>query len=127
MDITQAASDKVYAIDGYGDGGFRIATERYEGAVLVWPYHAPQAWSKNAGELYAPEDFSTLLDHKASQELEIIVIGNGKEFAMIPSSLRAFFKARGIAVELMDTGAACRTYNILVSEGRRVAAALLPV
>jgi len=59
--------------------------------------------------------------------VEILLLGCGRRMAMVPSALRARLKAAGIVVDAMDTGAACRTYSVLLAEGRRVAAALLPV
>jgi uncharacterized protein len=58
-------------------------------------------------------------------DVEILVLGTGARMAPLPAPLRLALKRAGIAVEPMDTGAACRTYNVLVAEDRRVAAALL--
>jgi uncharacterized protein len=58
--------------------------------------------------------------------VELLLLGLGRRMAPVAPALRAALKAHGIAVEAMDTGAACRTYNLLVAEDRRVAAALLP-
>ena len=61
------------------------------------------------------------------QATEILLIGCGPRMQMLPPGLRQALKAIGVVAEPMDTGAACRTYDILISEGRRVAAALLPM
>src|SRR5690242_10366046 len=58
-------------------------------------------------------------------DVEILILGTGARMAPVPSAIRLALKRAGIAVEPMDTGAACRTYNVLVAEDRRVAAALL--
>ena len=62
----------------------------------------------------------------AEPRIEILLIGSGATFEMAPAVLRKALSARRIAVESMDTGAACRTYNVLMAEDRRVAAALIP-
>jgi uncharacterized protein len=59
--------------------------------------------------------------------IELLIIGTGRKMALLPSRLRADLRAMGCGIEVMDTGAACRTYNILIGEERRVAAALLPL
>ena len=60
-------------------------------------------------------------------EVEILLLGCGPRMAPVPRPLRETLRAAGIVIEAMDTGAACRTYNVLMSEGRRVAAALIAV
>lgn len=60
-------------------------------------------------------------------DIDVLVIGCGARAAFVPPATREAFKRRGVSLEVADTPAACRTYNILLSEGRRVAAALLPV
>jgi uncharacterized protein len=59
--------------------------------------------------------------------VNLLLIGCGPRMAMIPAALRASLRAKGVVIEPMDTGAACRTYNVLMAEGRLVAAALIPV
>ena len=59
--------------------------------------------------------------------IELLLIGTGSKIVLLPSRLRAELRGLGLAIEVMDTGAACRTYNVLIGEERRVAAALLPV
>jgi uncharacterized protein len=119
-------------ITAYGDGGFRIAGARLEGPVLLtferildWP--ADHRWSSDAPAFasFTPDVLAPLLT--ATPALEILVIGCGPALAVPPASLRAAAKARGVALESMDTGAACRTYNALIADGRRAGAALWPV
>ena len=59
--------------------------------------------------------------------VQILLLGFGPKMCAIPRSLRSLFRSAGIVVEPMDTGAACRTFNVLLAEDRRVAAALLPI
>ena len=63
---------------------------------------------------------------RPSPPIEILLIGSGATFEMAPAALRSALGARGVSIESMDTGAACRTYNVLMAEDRRVAAALIP-
>ena len=71
------------------------------------------------------DDFAPLLARTG--DLDVVLLGLGATVANPPFELRRALKDRGLAIDFMDTGAACRTYNVLMAEGRRVAAALLPV
>lgn len=104
-------------IDGYGPGFFRIGGEVYEGALVVLPTGlAP--WG-------GYEDAATLID--AASDVDVVFVGTGAEIAHIPAALRGPLEEAGIGVEVMASPTACRTYNVLLSEGRRVGLALLPV
>jgi len=104
-------------IDGYGPGFFRVGGEVFQGGVLVAP-NGVAAW-----EGYAAADALTAL----ADQIDVLFVGTGAETAHIPGAFRKMLEDAGIGVESMASPAACRTYNILLSEGRRVAAALLPV
>ena len=111
------------AIEGYGGGGFRVAGARVDGALLVsargaWPWPASSLADATLGSL------QVLLD--ADPGIELLILGCGPGMAAVPAALRAGLRARGIRIEGMATGAACRTFNVLMGENRRVAAALLP-
>lgn len=104
-------------VDGYGPGFFRIGGKPHEGALILGPTGlAP--WGGMADE--------AALTALAGQ-VDVLFVGTGAEIAHIPASLRATLEAAGIGVETMNTPAACRTYNVLLTEGRRVALAALPV
>lgn len=111
-------------IDAYGDGGFRFAGMRHSGSLLCLP-SGVFAWRPNALEEVRGEDLAPILTSISSQSL--VLFGVGRIMARLPDALRQPFEAADIAVEPMDTGAACRTYNVLLAEGRPVAAALLQV
>ncbi|WP_114965619.1 Mth938-like domain-containing protein [Alkalilacustris brevis] len=117
MQINEVSFGQSMVIDGYGPGFFRIAGERHDGAVLVQP-GSLRSW----GGL---EDRAPLLDLR--DEIDVLLVGTGAEIAPLPATLRAELEEAGIGVEMMATPPACRTYNVLLSEGRRIAAALLPV
>lgn len=105
-------------VRSYGPAGFRIGQDVHEGHVLVLPAQT-LAWN---GEMTI-EALTPLMT--AEPATEILIIGTGKRHEMIAPELRRAFKERGVGFDTMDTGAACRTFNILLGEGRRVAAALV--
>ncbi len=109
-------------IQGYDAGGFRIAGIRHAGSILVLPERTV-AWPVSALEQVTAESLAPI--RAADPAVEILVLGCGARFVMVPADLRAALKAERIAIEAMDTGAACRTFNLLLAEDRRVAAALI--
>ncbi len=111
-------------IQTYGPGRFRISDVDHTGAVLVLPQRTV-AWAVTAAVDIAPDNLAAVIE--ASPAIEVLVLGCGAKASFIPPARRAALRAHGIALEVMDTGAACRTYNVLLAEGRRVAAALVPV
>jgi uncharacterized protein len=103
-------------IDGYGAGFFRVGGTVVQGAALVLPGGvAPWAGYDAPGPILA-----------AADAIDILVLGTGPAIAHPPAAFRSTLEAAGIGVEPMASAAACRTYNVLLSEGRRVGAALLP-
>lgn len=104
-------------IDGYGDGFFRIAGEVHKGALLIGP-QGVATWG-------GYEDAAALLP--LAGEIDVLFVGTGSEIAHPPQTFRTVLEDAGIGVEPMSSPAACRTYNVLLSEGRRIAAALLPI
>jgi uncharacterized protein len=110
-------------IDAYGAGHFRVGGQVFNGSVLVLGGHVV-AWSADIAAL-KPEDFAAVMAQ--SPPPDILLIGCGRRAAMIPPAIRQHLRTAGIVVDAMDTGAACRTYNVLLGESRRVAAALIAV
>ncbi|GHF50954.1 Mth938-like domain-containing protein [Seohaeicola zhoushanensis] len=104
-------------VDGYGPGFFRIGGEVLEGAVLTGSF-GTSSWG-------GYDDRAALL--ALAGQVDVIFVGTGAEVAHLPAALRAALEEAGLGVETMNSPAACRTYNVLVSEGRRVALAALPV
>jgi len=115
MKFTEVEFKDTMPIDGYGAGFFRVDGKVFEGAVLVLP-NSVAAWG-------GYEDDEVLLALK----VDVLFIGTGAETTYIPTPLRVALENAGIGVEPMASPAACRTYNVLLAEGRRIAAALLPV
>ena len=122
MDVTPVVPGGRQLIQGYDTGGFRIAGIRHAGSVLVLPEQT-LAWPVDSPEQITADSLAPV--RTAAPAVEILVLGCGARFVMIPAELRASLKAAGIVVEAMDTGAACRTFNLLLAEDRRVAAALI--
>ncbi len=127
MDVTPLVPEGVQIIHGYGDGAFRIAQIVHHGPVLVMP-EMTIPWAVEAGNALDPVDLATLEPIlSAGSRFDILLIGTGVRQVFVPPAVRQAIRERGPVVEMMDTGAACRTFNVLLAEGRRVAAALLPV
>ena len=104
-------------IDSYGPGFFRVDGKLVRGAVLLLP--------SGSTEWMGYTDTEPLL--KAAEHIDVAFIGTGPHITFVPSRFRRVLESAGIAIEPMPTPSACRTYNVLLSEGRRVGAALLPV
>lgn len=116
------AKDTYQVVEGYGPGRFRISGEVFEHSVLVFPERTIP-WAVTQFSDITAESFSDL--HAVAQDVEILLLGCGERMALVPQSLRAPLRAEGIVIEPMDTGAAARTFNLLLSEDRKVAAALI--
>jgi len=106
-------------IDGYGPGGFRIAGIWHHGAMIVGP--------EEVQPLALPLSAEGLAPVLRPGAFDVVLIGQGPEIAPLPAPLRALFDEAVIGVEVMATPSACRTYNVLLAEDRRVAAVLIPV
>ncbi|MFU8883226.1 MAG: Mth938-like domain-containing protein [Rhodobacterales bacterium] len=117
MRVTEVNFEGAVPIDGYGPGFFRVGQQVIQGPVLITQERAEQ-WGGVTD--IAP------LENLAGQ-VDVIFLGMGADIAHAPADLRNRLEAVGLGVEVMNSPAACRTYNVLLSEGRRVAAALLPV
>ena len=119
MELVRHARDGRQVIERYAASGFRVSGAIYLGPVLVFPDRT-EAWAAAA---FTREGLAPVLAHGG---IELLLLGCGRRIAPVGAELRSALKAGGIAVEPMDTGAACRTYNMLAAEDRLVAAALLP-
>jgi len=127
-DITPRLGGRRQLIESYGGGGFKISGSRYTGSVFILA-DGVVPWAATSADELTAAAFAGVLDAAAPLDvpLQILVIGCGRLFAPPPPSLIAELRAAGIAAEWMDTGAACRTYNVLLFDGRGVAAALIAV
>ena len=122
MDITPLIPKGKQILTGYGGGGFKVNNEFVSGSVLLLPDRVIP-WQATA-----PIEQSMLQPLlRELTDIDVLLIGTGKDMASIPAEFRDQLKQRSIALEAMATGAASRTYNILLSDERRVAAALIAV
>lgn len=124
MDITPLIAAGRRIIQSYSNNRFRISGELFEGPVLVLPDRVLAWETPDAPENIQPGDFRQI--EEGGMLPGIILIGCGARGVFLPPSLKMAMKQRGASVEAMDTGAACRTYNVLMAEERSVAAALFP-
>ena len=111
-------------INAYGGGGFRISNVTYQGSVLILSDRAEALPVASVGELQSTH-LAPLMSADARPEL--LLVGCGRSIAPLPPALRQELAALKITVELMDTGAACRTYHVLAAEQRRVVALLIAI
>jgi len=113
------------SIDAYGDGGFRLAGARHEGSVLILQDEA-RVWDVSDPSKLSMAALAPVLAAGAA-EVEFVLLGMGARNALPPREVRDGLRAAGIGLEFMDTAAAAKLYNVLTSEGRRLAAALIAV
>jgi uncharacterized protein len=111
-------------IDFYGNGGFRFGSMSHQGAILFLP-SGIHRWDVETVATLAPGHFLKL--QREATDIELLLIGTGLRLTPIDRSLTDSLRRAGVKVDIMDTGAAVRTLNILLSEDRSVAAALFPV
>jgi uncharacterized protein len=112
-------------LQAYGKGGFRVSDVQWPGAVIVFPTRTVSWNVKTLADLTL-EAFAPV-GEASDPPIDLLLIGCGPRMALLPSKLQAALRAMGFGIDVMETGAACRTYNVLIGEERRVAAALLPV
>lgn len=112
-------------IQGYGNGGFTTSGVRHNGSVIVLRDRTVSWLPPDDPSALDIADFNPILE--AAQDVDIVLLGCGPRAAVLPPALRVALRDAGISIESMDTGAACRTFNLLQMEGRRVAAMLIAV
>ena len=125
MDVTPRIAEGRQLIESYGNGRFKITGTAYEGSVLVFPDRVLD-WPVNDFQAIDEASLSAFTSAD-TPPVDILLIGCGPQMRFVPPALRKSLRAAGIVIDAMDTGAACRTYNVLMSEDRRVAAALIAV
>jgi len=120
MKLHRATNEGLQLFSGYGAGYVAVNGVRYETSVLVTP-QGVTAWGVSGFEALTAADFGLIAEWKP----EIVILGTGRMQRFPPRELARVLAADGRGVEFMDSNAACRTYNILVAEGRKVVAAIL--
>jgi uncharacterized protein len=113
-----------HLIDSYGNGGFRFAEMSHRGSILALP-SGVRAWPvAQASDI---DEASLAGAFAEADSIDLLLLGTGAEVAAVPNALRLRLREAGIGLDVMQTGAAARTYNILVGENRKVGAALIAV
>ncbi len=113
------------SIDAYGGGGFRVSGVRREGSLLILRDEA-LPWPPKALTELTASDLQAVIA-LGPREVEFVLLGVGFRPAPPPPAVRQALQAAGIGLEVMDTAAAARTYNVLAAEGRRLACALIAI
>jgi len=117
MRLNEVEFDDSRPVDGYGPGFFRIGGEVVQGAVTILP-SGIAAWGGYGDTAYLVE---------RAAEIDVLFIGTGADIAHVPADFRRELEEAGMGLEVMNSPAAARTYNVLLSEGRRIALAMRPV
>lgn len=124
MDITPLIPSGKKIITGYGEGAFKINNDPHTGSIIITT-DLVLGWHISEFKDLTPESLSILFENV--RNTEIVIIGCGLQHQRLQSDIYSAFRSKNISVEIMSTGAACRTYNVLLGEGRHVAAALIAV
>ena len=111
-------------IEAYGNGGFRFAGMSHRGSILALP-SGIEAWGAASAAEITPPSLARLIAEAST--IDILLVGCGDALVPLSREARAALRSAGLEPELMATGAAVRTYNVLLSEERAVAAALIAV
>ncbi len=123
MDVTPLIKDGAQIIQSYGDGVIRVNGTQHKTPLLVLPDRVEQWTIQNNFEDMDEGDFTTLI--KIANEIDIVLLGCGKTIKFLPPALKKALRRHNLHIETMDTGAAARTYNVLLAEGRRVVTGFL--
>ncbi|MBV8918130.1 Mth938-like domain-containing protein [Bradyrhizobium sp.] len=126
MPIDQSAPHlpRSASIDAYGKGGFAFAGMSHRGSLLCLP-DAVWAWDVELPKQIDKQSLARVLD--AANSIDTLIIGTGTDVWLVPAELRAAFRQVRVVIDAMQTGPAIRTYNVMIGERRRVAAALIAV
>ena len=122
--LTEARYPGRAPIDAYGNGGFRFAGMSHKGSILALP-GGIQAWPVEDTDDLTTDLLQPIL--RQSDAIEVLLFGTGPEFRIMPDAAVEILRDAGLQPDLMNTGAAVRTYNVLLAENRVVAAALIAV
>ena len=121
MKLHSSSTQQYQTVTGYFEGGIEINAQRYDYSLTVLPEVAPRPWPVDSFAALTVEHFEQLL----ADSPDVVILGTGERQRFVHPRLSAPLTQRRIGVECMDTNAACRTYNILMGEGRKVLLALI--
>jgi uncharacterized protein len=126
VDLTPLIPAGRQIVESYGEGRFRVSGHLFDGSVIVFGERTV-AWPVESLPAATLESLSDVMAAGRAGSVDLLLVGCGARMASLAGGLRQSLRESGVVVEVMDTGAACRTYNVLAAEGRRVAAALIAV
>jgi uncharacterized protein len=118
------APDGPKIVQAYGDGGFRVSGKRFTHSIILFPTRV-LAWDVETIDRVDIQSLEVIAE--APEAVDILLIGSGNGVPRIPQSVRDALRPKGVVIDVMDTGAACRTFNLLISDSRQVAAALIAI
>ncbi len=121
MKLHSSPTQQYQTVTGYDDGAVEINAKRYDASLTVLPERPPQPWDVDSFEDLTTSHFEAI----EAEAPDVVILGTGARQRFIHPRLVAALTARRIGVECMDNKAACRTYNILMGEGRKVTLALI--
>lgn len=121
MKLHASTTKQYQTVTGYDDSGVEINAERFNYSLIVMPETPPRAWNVPAFESLTDEHFAAI----GRDDPDVVILGTGERQRFVHPRLIASLAERRIGVECMDSKAACRTYNILMGEGRKVTLALI--
>lgn len=124
MEIRDAHFPGRAPLDAYGNGGFRFAKMSHRGSILCVP-SGIHGWAPASPAELTLDAFGQILEQ--ADEIEVLLVGTGADLVPLGADIKQAFREGGILADSMSTGAAVRTYNVMLSEDRAVAAALLAV
>lgn len=124
MDITPEIDSQTIQVEGYGDGGFRLNGRRFEGAVCLLPTGITSPAISSVNDLDGTNWPQEVLDQAG--DIDVLLVGTGETMCLVPPSAKDSLKQVGLHCEPMNTGAGCRTFNVLVLDGRKIGALLFP-
>ena len=121
MKLHSTQTQQYQTVTGYEDDWIEINAQRFSHSLVVLPESVPQPWQVKDFEDLQPSDFELL----GSMKPDLVILGTGQRQRFASARLTAQLMAQRVGVEFMDNQAACRTYNILMAEGRKVALAVI--
>jgi len=124
MKLSEIQSQDQTLISGYGEGAFRIGDQKVSGSLIITA-SGYYPWAATSPEDMTVDSLSLILEQK--ETIELLIMGMGARLTFPKPEIRQLLEQNNIALEIMDTGAASRTYNLLLQEGRRVVAALISI
>lgn len=121
MKLHASSTRQYQTVTGYFENGVEINAQPYDYSLIVMPEEAPRAWPVVSFEDLTATHFEQIL----ADQPDVVILGTGLKQRFVHPKLSAPLTMKRIGVECMDTQAACRTYNILMAEGRKVTLALI--